>query len=43
VKEVDDKYYNFFENMTLCFYAETGTFETETFKNYRLFDKYEEV
>jgi hypothetical protein len=43
VQAVDEKYYNFFVNMTLCFYAETHKFETDTVNNYRLFDKYEKV
>ena len=42
-ENVDEKFFNFFKNITLNFYAETNEIDREFVDNYNLFDTYNDV
>ncbi|MBU0473113.1 MAG: DUF262 domain-containing protein [Bacteroidetes bacterium] len=42
-KNVDEKFFNFFKNITLNFYAELKPVNKEIVENFNLFDNYQEV
>lgn len=42
-ENVDEKFFNFFKNITLNFYTETNEIDREFVNNYNLFDTYEVV